>query len=138
MQSIFILVLTLGCISVVSTYQCYQCHDDNNGDCNDPFNANGMTEQNKVEVLPDGVCAKVKRQQGDFISVYRTTYASDGMAETCLGGVNGCKKVTEEATTSTLCCCTSDLCNGVSAVQQKPLIVLLTIGTLAMFTYQWY
>ncbi|CAF1378137.1 unnamed protein product [Adineta steineri] len=137
MQSIYILLLTLGCISIVSTYQCYQCHGESNGDCNDPFNATGgITDYDKEEASPGEICVKAKLKTNGRSTIERDTN-SNGLFN-CVAGENGCKKYINGDLTATICCCTSDLCNAVSIVQQKPLIVLLTMSTLVMFTYRWY
>ncbi|CAF3563262.1 unnamed protein product [Adineta steineri] len=136
MQSIFILLLTLGCIGIVSTYQCYQCDGDIKGDCNDPFNATGsITDNDKREAPPGAACMKTKRESTGGSTAERRIN-SNGLYY-CIGGQNGCKKYNRDGITATVCCCTSDLCNGVSTVQQKPLIVSLIMSTLAMFSYRW-
>ncbi|CAF1396195.1 unnamed protein product [Adineta steineri] len=136
MQSIFILLLTLGCISVANTYQCYSCDGDRKGDCNDPFNITAMTDNDKREAPPGAACKKTKRESKGGSSVFRSINSFG--PEDCIGGQNGCETISGDGITATTCCCTSDLCNGVSAVQQKPLIMLLTISILAMFAYRWY
>ncbi len=55
----------------------------------------------------------------------------------CIGGTNGCGKYEQYGYTHTVCCCTSNLCNGVSAVRQQPLFLFVTIGTLTMLAYRW-
>ncbi|CAF1378193.1 unnamed protein product [Adineta steineri] len=136
MQSIFILLVTLGCISVVNTYQCYSCDGFSNGDCNDPFNATGtITDRDKMTAGPGEVCMKIKIETKGGTLIERGT---NSIGASCIGGQNGCKKQKESGVTATICCCTSDICNGVSVVQQKPLIICLTMSTLFMFAYRWY
>ncbi|CAF1419087.1 unnamed protein product [Adineta steineri] len=137
MQSIFILLLTLGCISIVSTYRCYSCDGDLEDDCNDPFNATGgITDHHKEEAFPGEACTKTKLESKGGSTVERDTNSRGPYY--CIGGQNGCKKYNRDGVTATVCCCTSDLCNGVSIVQQKLLTVFLTISTLAVFAYRWY
>ncbi|CAF1419106.1 unnamed protein product [Adineta steineri] len=135
MQSIFILLLNLGCISIVDTYKCYTCVALGEGHCNDPFNPTGMTDNEKKEALPHEACIKTKSKLMGTIVVGRTVNAS---ASSCPGGRNGCKEESKDGDTTTICCCTSALCNGVSMVQQKPLIVFLTMSTLATLAYRLY
>ncbi|CAF1419099.1 unnamed protein product [Adineta steineri] len=135
MQSIFIVLLALGCISIVNTYQCYTCKSSINGGCEDPFNATAMTDKNKMEASGDGACMKITltTKSGSI-----TTRDFNEFPVLCLGGMNGCDERSGNLLDSNICCCTSDLCNGVSTVQQKPLTVFLTMSMLAMFAYQWY
>ena len=58
-------------------------------------------------------------------------------ADICPGGANGCDKATQAGFTGTVCCCTGNLCNGVSTLRQQPLaIAFFVIATFAMFIYQ--
>ncbi|CAF1502256.1 unnamed protein product, partial [Adineta steineri] len=124
------------CISIVSTYQCYTCNGLLKSDCNDPFNATGnITDRDKVDVPAGTACMKTKYKSKGGSNVERVV---NPLAVLCVGSQNGCKEKTESGITITICCCTSDLCNGVSIVQQKPLIVFLTMSTLFMFAYRWY
>ncbi|CAF1419073.1 unnamed protein product [Adineta steineri] len=133
MQSIFILLVTLGWISMVSTYQCYDCVSSFNIYCGDPFNGNGMTHNDKKEAPADGTCM-VKKVTTSFGSV--VTRSTNSIAKFCIGGLNGCGEKSLLGINTTICCCTSNFCNGVSTVQQKPLLIFLLMSTLAMLTYR--
>ncbi|CAF1396210.1 unnamed protein product [Adineta steineri] len=116
--------------------------------CDEPFNADGMTANEKKEAPTGGACMKTKTKLKNNAALKDITILEDITtvvhrnvtlsASSCPGGQDGCKEVSKDGDTATICCCTSDLCNGVSIVQQKPLIVFLTMSTLAMFAYQWY
>lgn len=48
--------LCLGCVDVASALQCYDCVSSGNTFCQDPFNANNITGNNKINVTDGGAC----------------------------------------------------------------------------------
>ncbi|CAF4454384.1 unnamed protein product [Adineta steineri] len=95
-----------------------------------------MTDYDKGEAQSGEACMKTKLESKGGSTLQRDINSRGPYY--CIGGQNGCKKYNRDGVTATVCCCTSDLCNGVSIVQQKPLAVFLTISTLAVFAYRWY
>ncbi len=56
----------------------------------------------------------------------------------CSGGTNGCAPVTEGGISGTLCCCTTNLCNGVSMVREQSLIIFIAMSALTILLSQWF
>ncbi|CAF3723596.1 unnamed protein product [Rotaria socialis] len=134
MQSLFFILLVLGSINMVSTLICHVCKSDATPQCGDPFIPNNSTGINLGNVPNGTVCMKTKRETKGGVKVDRQfTLTSNTFG--CLGGVNGCFEETVSGITTTTCCCnTRDSCNGVSVVQQQPLVVFIILSTLVMFT----
>ncbi len=53
----------------------------------------------------------------------------------CLKGENACKLSSNANGTIALCCCNSDLCNGIFLNQQQPLSTFSIIIVLILLTY---
>ena len=51
-----IIGLCLGCVNVASALQCYDCVSSGNTFCQDPFNANNITSNDKINVTDGGAC----------------------------------------------------------------------------------
>ncbi len=49
-------IIWIGCISVASTNMCYSCTNVLEKDCGDPFNANSMTDADKMDMPAGGAC----------------------------------------------------------------------------------
>ena len=124
MKSLAILLI-LGFIGAASTYKCYVCTvGDKN--CADPFDGTKMTDQQKVEIPAGGLCVKVKTNDQVVRSI--------GIPGVCLGGSDGCKKISAAGVSVETCCCQSELCNGVSVVRNQPLLLFISVGVIAFVT----
>jgi hypothetical protein len=56
----------------------------------------------------------------------------------CLGGTNGCTSASQEGISGTVCCCTTNLCNGVSMVRDQSLIIFIAMSSLIIIVCQWF
>ena len=77
---------------------------------------------------------KVKGVQNGQTVVAR----SISTADQCRAGTNGCKDVTEQGVTATVCCCNSDLCNGATTFRQQSLVGYLVVGIIATIYYRFF
>ncbi len=59
-------------------------------------------------------------------------------SSSCIGGTNGCTSASQGGVTATLCCCTTNLCNGVSMVREHSLIIFIAISALTILLSQWF
>ncbi|UJR17731.1 hypothetical protein I4U23_004629 [Adineta vaga] len=87
MQFLFILLIVVGCIVVVNTYQCYVCSSPLDDGCGDPFNSNMMTDDKK-EDAGGQVCMKIKATTAVTTGILRILSSP----EACIGIMNGCRE----------------------------------------------
>ncbi|CAF1000986.1 unnamed protein product [Rotaria sordida] len=89
MRSTFVLLLTLGCISLATAYQCYVCSSANNAACGESLKATDLNSILKVEVPPGSVCGVANTTMLGTAMVIR--YVGP-IAEICIGGTTkGCQ-----------------------------------------------
>jgi hypothetical protein len=55
-KTLLLSIISVGCINMINTYQCYACDNRLKDGCGDPFNARSMTDMEKSEVPSGGVC----------------------------------------------------------------------------------
>ena len=74
------------------------------------------------------------RETSDGIQIFRGRGPS---VELCQTVTNGCVKVIHNDDVDEICCCTSELCNGASTLQQQQpfTILFFTIFIFATFAY---
>ena len=60
------------------------------------------------------------------------------LPQSCQAGTNGCGQMTTAGLTGTVCCCSSELCNGATTIRQQSLVVYLIIGILTVIIYPWF
>ena len=132
----------------------YQCTSALNSTCWDPFDASGISAAEKIEVPQGWACAVCFWKNSLvimwilsvlFCFLIQIIKANDFITrstlptERCVRGTNGCHsvKLVSFIITSVLCCCTTDLCNGVSMLRGQPLTLLATAIVLIQLVCRW-
>ncbi|CAF1286141.1 unnamed protein product [Rotaria magnacalcarata] len=133
MQSSILLLSILGCIYIVYGLECYDCDSSTNSACGDPFNASGLNGDNKCDEDTFIACVKVKMERNGIFSISRS---GTNISDVCSGDVNGCQSQNLNGATSSTCCCTTNLCNGASSLQNLSVISMVIILPIVL-AYQW-
>ncbi|OQV11842.1 hypothetical protein BV898_13895 [Hypsibius exemplaris] len=97
-------VLLISLATFGDALQCFDCAGLSDPKCQDPFNSNNV----KINICPAGQdksCLKSKGKAGgiDLAARHCSPLPADGCYEATINGV-----------TTTMCSCSSDLCNGSS------------------------
>ena len=59
-----------------------------------------------------------------------------GNGTVCPSGVNECVQRKANGVTGTICCCNSDLCNGVPSIQPQSFILISFISAFTVLIYR--
>ncbi|CAF1117123.1 unnamed protein product [Adineta steineri] len=123
-----ITILFLAILSFFSTgaIRCYSCRSVNTPDCDSKLE---LTKVNItifiVAINESQRCIKHK-----LSDIYVRGYED---ATACKNGDNGCSSTKVADLDITDCCCNTDLCNGVSSIQQQYLLLISVVSMVIVF-----